>query len=181
VIGERRTERRHHSLIPDRSAILLTVNTSLGPVAFGANGLEGFIEAAVHQARLDVDVPPAAHLELRVNRLTSGNSAYDGELRRQIDARRFPTAYVDLHRAAAVDPASGTFRVAGEITLRGVTVAAEGVVAARFSDPARLVVTGEEALHIEAFGIPPPSLFMIKIDPEVRIGLHLEARAEPGL
>ena len=175
-----RAERRHHSLIAERSAVLLSVNTSVGPVAFGANGLEGFIEAVVDEGRIDPGAPAAAHLELQVNRLTSGNSAYDGELRRQIDARRFPTAYVDLHRAAALDGASPTLRVAGEITLRGITVPAEGVVVAELPEPGLVVVTGEETLNISDFGIPPPSLFMIKIDPEVKLRLHLEARAEAG-
>lgn len=175
-----RPDRRHHSLIPERSAVLLTVSTSLGPVAFGANGLEGFIEAVVGDHRIEPAAAPTAHLELQVNRLTSGNSAYDGELRRQIDARRFPTAYVDLHRAATADQSSPTFRVSGEITFRGATVPAEGVVVAEQPEPRLLVVTGEETLNVSAFGIPPPSLFMIKIDPEVKLRLHLEARAEPG-
>ena len=116
---ERRSERRHHTLVPERSAVLLNVRTSLGPVAFGADGLQGFIEAAVGEGGIDATIPAAAHLELLVNRLTSGNSAYDGELRRQIDARRYPTAYVDLHSATAVDRPSATFQVFGEVTLRG--------------------------------------------------------------
>jgi polyisoprenoid-binding protein YceI len=152
------------------------VATSLGPVTFGANGIEGFIEAAVDDAGIDVTIPPAAHLELLVNRLTSGNAAYDGELRRQIDARRFPTAYVDLHAAIRLDRPSSTFHVHGELTLRGVTVPVDGVVAAELSEPGLLVVSGEDSLNISDFGIPPPTLFMIKIDPEVKVRLYLEAR-----
>ena len=178
MTGAAQLERRHHSLIPERSAVLLNVSTSLGPVTFGANGLEGFITAAVHDDRIDADVTPAAHLELLVSRLTSGNSAYDGELHRQIDGRRFPTAYVDLHAVKAVDPPN--FHVRGEVTLRGVTVPAEGVVTVNLPEPGLMVVTGEESLNISDFGIPPPSLFMIKIDPEVKLRLHLEARAEPS-
>jgi hypothetical protein len=144
-------------------------------VSFGANGLEGFIESAVDGDRIDAGSPPAAHVELLVSRLTSGNSAYDGELHRQIDARRFPMAYVDLHAASPVDRHSATFTVRGEVTLRGITVATEGVVMAEVPEPGLLVVSGEDTLNISDFGIPPPSLFMIKIDPEVKIRLYLEA------
>ena len=158
--------------------MLLSVRTSLGPVTFGANGVEGFIAAAVDGDRIEAEVSPAAHLELLVNRLTSGNSAYDSELHRQIDARRFPTAFVDLHTVTAVD--SSTFHVRGEVTLRGVTVPVEGVVTADMPEPELMVVSGEESLNISDFGIPPPSLFMIKIDPEVKLRLYLEARAEPS-
>ena len=180
MTGERPLVRRHHSLIPERSAVVLSVRTSLGPVTFGANGLEGFVEVAVDGGRIDASDLPAAHLELRVDRLTSGNSAYDTELRRQISARRFPTAYVDLHQASRVDPPAPTFQVAGEVTLRGVTVPAEGVVVAELPEPGLMVVSGEDTLNISDFGIPPPSLFMIKIDPGVQLRLHLEARAEPA-
>jgi hypothetical protein len=41
-----------------------------------------------------------------------------------------------------------------------------------------MVVSGEETLNISDFGIPPPSLFMIKIDPEVKLRLYLEAQGE---
>jgi polyisoprenoid-binding protein YceI len=170
---------RYHSLIPERSAVLLDVRTSLGPVRFGADGLEGFIEAGVQDDRIDADAPAAAHVELLVSRLTSGNSAYDGELRRQIDARRFPTAYLDLHAVMALDRQSSTFQVRGEVTLRGVAVPAEGVVVAELPEPGLLVVSGEDAVNISDFGIPPPTLFMIKIDPEVKVRLYLEAREAP--
>lgn len=165
-------------MVPERSAVLLRVGTSLGPVSFGANGLDGFIEVAVDDERIDVATPPAAHLELDVIRLTSGNTIYDTELRRQIDARRFPRAYVDLHRVTAVDRDSSTFKVSGEITLRGVTVPADGVVVAAVPQRELLVISGEETVNISDFGIPPPSLFMIKIDPEVKLRLYLEARGQ---
>jgi polyisoprenoid-binding protein YceI len=172
------SDARHYPLIPERSAVLLNVRTSLGPLRFGADGLEGYIEAAVQDGRIDTD-STAAHVELLVSRLTSGNSAYDGELRRQIDARRFPTAYLDLHAVMALDRQSSTFQIRGEVTLRGVAVPAEGVVVAELPEPGLLVVSGEDTVNISEFGIPPPALFMIKIDPEVKVRLDLEAREAP--
>ncbi len=179
MIPERRSENRHYTLVPERTAVVLDVSTSLGPITFGANGIEGFIEAVVEDGAIDAATsPPAAHLELLVNRMTSGNSAWDSELHRQIGARRYPTAYLDLYAASPLDRPS-SFRVHGEVTLRGATVPAEGVVVAELPEPGLLVVSGEDSLNISDFGIPPPSLFMIKIDPEVKIRLYLEARAEP--
>jgi len=180
VTGEGRSGRLHYTLIAERSAVLLDVSTSLGPVAFGATGLEGFVDATVGDKGIDTGQSPGAHLELPVNRLTSGNAAYDGEFRRQLNTRRFPTAYVDLVGVVPMDGDSRTFRVSGELSLRGVTVPVEGVVMAELTDPGAMVVSGEETLDIRAFGIPPPSLFMIKIDPEIKLRLHLEARAETG-
>lgn len=164
-------------MVPDRSAIVLNVNTTLGPVVFGATGLEGFAEALVHEGELDLTVPPAAHLDVQVNLLTSGNSVYDRELLRHIDARRFPAAYLHLHHVRRLESPSPTYRVGGEITFWGVIERLQGVVTVVFPEPGVMVVSGEESLDIRLFGIPPPTVFMMKIDPEVKLSLQLEARA----
>jgi hypothetical protein len=169
-------ERQRYTVVPDRSAIVLEVTTSLGPIAFGATGLEGFVGAVVGWDGLDLTVPPTAHLELQVHQLTSGNSAYDGEFQRHIDARRFPAAYVDLHHVSRADGASSNFLIGGEMTFRGVTQPVEGLVHLDLAEPGTIAVRGEKVLDIRMFEIPPPTLFMIKIEPDVSISLQLEAR-----
>ncbi len=168
-------ERRHYTLVPDRSAILIEVTTSLGPVTFGAVGLEGFIGAVVESGAVAVDPGPTAHLELQTRALTSGNSAYDGELHRHLDVRRFPAAYVDLHHARPVEGDTSSYHVVGELTFRGVPQLVEGLVAVEFTASGALVVRGQKILDIQMFEIPPPTLFMIKIDPDVTVSLQLEA------
>jgi hypothetical protein len=44
-------------------------------------------------------------------------------------------AYVDLYEAVPVDWPSATFHVRGEVTLRGMTVPAAGVVVAEMPEP----------------------------------------------
>src|SRR5688572_13099285 len=99
----RSPKRQHYKVVPARSALLIEVATSVGPVTFGAVGLEGFVGAAVRGAGLDLAATPNAHLELQLRDLTSGNLAYDGELQRHIDVRRYPAAYVDLHHVHRVE------------------------------------------------------------------------------
>lgn len=169
-------ERQHYTVVPDRSAIRLDVTTSLGSVAFGAMGLEGFVGAVVRGNEIDLTVAPTAHLELQVRQLTSGNSAYDGEFQRHIDARRFPAAYVDLHHVSRAQGTPLSYLVGGEMTFRGVTQPVEGLVTLDLSEPGAMVVRGEKLIDIRMFEIPPPTLFMIKIDPDVALSLQLEAR-----
>ena len=45
---------------------------------------------------------PTAHLEIEVEQLRSGNSLYDAELLRRIDARRHPTVTLDLRACTPV-------------------------------------------------------------------------------
>ncbi len=171
-------ERQHYTVVPERSAILIEVTTSLGPLSFGATGLEGFVTAAVRDGALDLAVDPNAHLELQVRNLTSGNSAYDGELQRHIDARRYPAAYVDLHQVRGRD-GSSSYLVVGEIMVRGVTRLIEGRVVAGFPEPDLLEVRGTTSLDIRLFEVPPPTAFLLKIEPEVKVSLQLQARCSP--
>ena len=172
-------EPRHYTLVADRSAIVIEVRTSLGPVTFGATGLEGFVAAAVQDGVVVVDPIPAAHVELPIRDLTSGNSAYDGELHRHLDARRFPSAYVDLHHVRREEVGTSSYLVGGEVTFRGIAQFVEGVVTVEFTEAGALVVRGEKVIDIRLFEIPPPTLFMIKIEPDVTLSLQLEARLTP--
>jgi hypothetical protein len=170
--------RQHYTVMPEQSAILIEVTTSLGPLSFGATGLEGFVTAAVRDGAFDLAVEPNAHLELQVRNLTSGNSAYDGELQRHIAARRYPAAYVDLHQVRGPDGQSG-YLVAGEVMFRGVTQMVEGRVVAEFPAPDLMEVRGTTRLDIRSFEVPTPTAFLLKIEPEVKISLQLEARRRP--
>ena len=82
---------RRFRVIPDRSVVMINARSSVGPITFGAIGVTGFIEAAVAGRRVCPSPFPTAHLEIEVEQLRSGNSLYDAELLRRIDARRHPT------------------------------------------------------------------------------------------
>lgn len=176
---DRLPTRQHFRVVPDRSALLIEVATSVGPVKFGAVGLEGFIRVTMRGADLDLTAAPNAHLELQLRDLTSGNSAYDGELQRHIAARRYPAAHVDLHDASWVENSSSEYLVAGDVTFRGISQRVEGFVTVEFPEDGLMQVCGTKNLDIRLFGVPPPTLFMLKIDPDVTASLQLEARLTP--
>ncbi len=90
------TERKRYRLIPDRSAVLIEVRSTVGPLSFGAIGVTGTVEATVVDGVVWTDGPTSAALEVDLTGLRSGNSLYDAELLRRIEARRYPTATVEL-------------------------------------------------------------------------------------
>ena len=118
--------------------------------------------------------PPTASLEVPVGQFTSGNHFYDGELLRRIDARRYPAAKVEAPRAVAVGQ-TGRYHVSGELTFHGVTQPLEGMVEITFPTPGTILVQGRQVLDMRHFGINPPAVAMLKIYPDVRVELHLEA------
>jgi DNA-binding PadR family transcriptional regulator len=168
---------RRFLLTPDRSVALIEVRSTVGPISFGAVGITGHIEAVVTEGKVIAEPPPSAHIEIAVDGLRSGNSLYDAELLRRIDARRFPTAAIDLSECM-VSGDGGRYRVSGEITFHGVTRPAHGTVNVAERAGERLVVTGEQVFDIRDFDVPSPTVLMLRIYPDVRVHLHVEAELE---
>ncbi|MGH9046944.1 MAG: YceI family protein, partial [Acidimicrobiales bacterium] len=173
---QRVTPRRFH-LLPDRSVILVEARSTVGPLSFGTVGLSGTIDAVLKGGRVVADGQTAAHLEIDVTGLRSGNALYDAELLRRIDARRFPLATVDLAQCAPTGP-GGRYRLSGELTFHGVTRATEGTVSIDATSDSTLVITGDQVFDIRDFAIPSPTLLMLRIYPDVHVRLHAEAELE---
>jgi hypothetical protein len=159
---------------PDRAALVLVARSNAGPITFGATGIEGSIEAQVAGGEVAVSVPPAARIEVPVQRLTCGNGLYDAELLRRVEARLFPRAVLELRGASPVG-ATGRYHVEGVLTFHGVTQSLAGTVAVSLPEPGRMVVEGEQVLDMRHFEITPPAVAMLRIYPEVLVQLHLEA------
>lgn len=164
-------------LVPERCAVLIEVRSTVGPLSFGTVGITGTVQAAVVDGILRTDVTPTGCISIDVSGLNSGNKLYDAELLRRIDARRFPTATVEIRECAASGSAS-RYRLAGELTFHGVTRPAEGTVSIEAINDRRLVITGEQVFDIREFAIPSPTVLMLRIYPDVRVRLHAEAELD---
>jgi polyisoprenoid-binding protein YceI len=162
---------------PERAAVLLVARSNAGPITFGTTGIEGSIRAQVTDGGLAVDVPLAARLTIPLDRLTSGNQLYDAELSRRVEARRFPTAVLELRQASPIG-STGRYHIEGELTFHGMNRDMVGTVTVSFPGPDRMVVEGEQVLDMRGFDITPPTVAMLRIFPEVRIQLHVEAAVE---
>jgi hypothetical protein len=164
-------------LVPERCAVLIEVRSTVGPISFGTVDISGTIQAALADGVLRTDLRPTGKLTIDMTGLSSGNHFYDAELLRRIDARRFPTATVELRECAASGLGS-RYRLAGELTFHGVTRPAEGTVTVEAKSDRRLVITGEQVFDISDFSVPSPTVLMLRIYPDVRVRLHAEAELE---
>ncbi len=160
-------------LVPERSVLMVDLRSTAGPISFGAKGLTGFIETDVVGDAVLTDPQPAAHIDIAVNGLRSGNSVYDAELLRRIQVRRFPVVGLDLRECVA-SPGPGRYRLAGDLTFHGVTRPVDGNVRIEV-EPGRLIVSGEQAFDVRDFGLTCPSMLMLRFYPDVRVRLQVEA------
>ena len=157
--------------------MLIDVRSTVGPLSFGTLGVSGTVHAAVVGGALRTDEPPSGRITIDVSCLNSGNQLYDAELLRRIDARRFPTATVDLRECAPTGPGT-RYRLAGELTFHGVTRMAEGTVSIDALSDRHLVIAGEQVFDIRDFALSSPTVLMLRIFPDVRVSLHAEAELE---
>jgi PadR family transcriptional regulator, regulatory protein PadR len=163
-------------LVPDRSAVLIEVRSTVGPLSFGAIGVRGSVQAAIADGMVRVS-RPSARLEIDVTGLRSGNRLYDAELLRRIEADRYPTAAIELREWTQPGPGN-RFLLKGDLTFHRVTRPVQGTVTVEDGGLGRLVITGEQVFDIRDFAIPSPTVLMLRIYPDVRVRLHAEAQAE---
>jgi polyisoprenoid-binding protein YceI len=156
-----------------RSCVWVSGRSSLHPINTETRGITGWFEAATAaDGSIDLEQPVSGELELAVERLTSGNQLYDRELRRRIDARRYPAIAGRLTNVAA-DGSPPDYVVTGEISFHGKTrTFSHGMQIETREDGISL--TGEDVFDIREFGMKPPSMLMVRVYPEisVRVELH---------
>lgn len=77
--------------------------------------------------------------------------------------------------------AGNLYHLVGALTFDGVTCSSEGTVSVEAVSDQRLVVTGQQAFDIRDFAIPSPTVLTLRIYPDVRIRLDVEAELEEVL
>jgi PadR family transcriptional regulator PadR len=164
-------------LVPERSVALVEARSTVGPITFGVIGVTGAIEVALQDGEVSFLDAPTAHVEIQVDELRSGNRLYDAELLRRIDARRHPVVALDLRECAPAGSAN-RFRLVGEVTIHGVTRPISGTISVALHHGDRLVVQGDHVVDIRDFDIESPTVLMLRIYPDVRVQLQVEAERE---
>jgi polyisoprenoid-binding protein YceI len=163
---------------PDRSVVWIDARSSVHPIRSRTDGLTGWIEIGLTKTgRVSSTTSPAAHLELPVDRLRSGNPLEDRELRRRIDARRHPTIEGDLTSiTAAGEP--GRYRVSGAVTFRGVTQPHDGEMEIAALDDGALRWTGASTFDVRDHGMEPPRILVLRVEPLVEVRIEVIAQPE---
>jgi polyisoprenoid-binding protein YceI len=161
-------------LDPVRSCVWVSGRSSLHPFNTETRGISGWFGAATNaDGSLDLDQPVTGELELSVDRLTSGNQLYDRELRRRIEARRYPTISGRLTRIA-LEGAHPDYVVTGEVDFHGKTRTFEHGMQIESTDDG-LALTGQDVFDIREFGMKPPSMLMVRVYPEISVRVELQA------
>jgi polyisoprenoid-binding protein YceI len=165
-------------IIPDSSRVWIDMRTNLHGAHVETSGLEGILDVELAGGRIDPATPPAAGLELAVDRLRSDNPLFERELQRRVDARRHPLIVGELRSMRELDH-PGWYAVEGDLTFHGITRRVRGEMRLLVEGDDAIQLDGEQVFDIRDFGIDPPRLLMLKADPEVKVRVSLAARRDP--
>jgi polyisoprenoid-binding protein YceI len=167
-----------YRIVPERSTVWVDARSSLHPIRSETVGLTGVLEAEIlGGGRLNPHVRPSGHVELAVATLSSGNPLYDREMRRRVDARRYPTIRGDL-RDMKDTGRDGCYLVSGDVTFRGVTRSYEDEMTLVVLDERTIQLEGAHTFDIRDFGMEPPRILTLRVHPEVDVRVRVVAERE---
>jgi len=165
-------------IVPERSQVWFDARSNVHPIHSSTDGLEGYVEIEMGPGGdVDLAFKPVGRLSLPVGRLSSGNRMQDRELFRRIDATQHPRieGVLDKMQRFGTDQ---SYEVSGDVTFRGVSRRLEDVMTIVALDPDTIKLTGTSRFDIRDFGMEPPRVLILKVDPEVDVRVEIIAVRE---
>jgi polyisoprenoid-binding protein YceI len=163
---------------PERSRVWIDARSTLHPIHSSTNGLEGYLEVDfAPDGGVDTAGKPAGKLSLPVVKLSSGNRMEDREMLRRIDSRRYPTIDGVLGQVERLGDDS-RYQVSGQITFRGVARPHRDEMTIQAADERTVELEGGSRFDIREFGMEPPRMMMLKVEPEVDVRVSIVAVKE---
>lgn len=147
------------------------------PVQATSNSLSGSVDVELDdQGTPNLDAPYGARLRLPVESIKSGHGLQDREMYRRLDNRKYPDIGVELTGVESSDD-HGHYKARAKITVRGQTREVDGEVDV-IVDGDRLVVEGERSFDMRDFGMEPPRILMLKVEPDVMVRVRITAERQ---
>jgi hypothetical protein len=166
-------------LVDESCELTATARSTLHPVR-AVSPLSGWVEATVIDGKLLPGAPVTARLELPLATLRVDNPLLGREVDRRLEAKRHPLVIAEVDGVTAeVDAATGAgtghYRVEGQLTLHGARRPLGGTARLRVGPGGELAVAGRTHLDIREFGLRPPSMLGLSVQPEVDVELRILA------
>lgn len=169
--------RRTFVITRGESTLETEVRSSVHPIHARSEELTGRVEGAFgDDGAPDLDEPHEGHVEVPVRSVLSGNRLNDAEMLRRAEAKRYPTLAFDV--TGVTHDGGDRYRGTVTITAHGRTRSQE-VPFQLALDGDRLDLRAEHAFDMRDFGLQPPRILTLKVEPEVRVSVHVVARERP--
>jgi len=154
-----------------------TIDAATGSVTFVATSsihpirtrgsASGWFEGAFDDSGFLANSTMRGRLEVPLDGLSSGNPLVDNEMRRRVDTTNHPLIVCEVETTKDTDESAAT--ITGTITFLDVEVLVEGEL--KLLAGPRLNGVGE--FDVRWWGLEPPKLFMMRVDPIVTVQIDL--------
>ena len=165
-----------YSIVPDRSQVWIDARSNVHPIHSTTSGLEGYVELDLEPSgTIDPATAPAGRLSLAVDRLKSGNRMEDRELQKRIDATEVPQNRGPAgirSRPTGRTPATGSAVTSHFAACRAQH---EDLMDITAVDDRTIRLAGASSFDIRDFGMQPPKVLMLKVEPEVEVRVEIFA------
>src|ERR1700676_1257787 len=160
-----------------KSTVKVGLRINLHPSHIDAHALTGVIECELDdQGQPRLDQPYNAELSLPVDAIKSGNGIQDREMRRRFDVSRYPTITATVTHGEQLE-GEGRYRAAARLTMHGHTREITGDVQLGVNG-STMTIDGQQVINVKDFGIDPPRLIILKVEPDVDLQVHIVAERE---
>ena len=157
-----------------KSTVKVGLRINLHPSHIDAHALTGVIECELDdQGQPRLDQPYNAELSLPVDAIKSGNGIQDREMRRRFDVSRYPTITARVTHGEQLE-GTGRYRAVAQLTMHGQTREISGEITLHVDGPT-MTIDGQQVINVKDFGIDPPRLIILKVEPEVDLSVHIVA------
>ena len=162
-----------------QSTVHVGLRVNLHPSHINASALSGVIECELDtHGKPRLDRPYSAELALPVDAIKSGNGIQDREMRRRFDVSRYPVITTRVTKGEVLEGAD-RYRAVAQVTMHGHTREIEAEVQVRV-EGTTMAIDGKQVLNVKDFGIDPPRLVILRVEPEVDLNVHIVAEVNPS-
>lgn len=174
-LATRRRPLTRYTFDPEVSRASFDGRSSLHAIHHEVAGVEGHVDLEVlPDGSIDESTAPSGQLSIPVDRLRSGNSLQDSEMRRRLDSKAHPNIEGKVLEMTRVGR-SQAYRVRGKVTVNGVTCEHEDEVMLEVVDDRAIRLTGYSTFDVRDYGISPPRLLLLRIDPMLTVQVDIRA------
>ena len=164
---------QRYRISPEDSTVTIVGETSLHPITVNVTP-SGWLEAEIVDGAFVIGTEVRGEVEIAVIEFQSGNPLVDRETRRRLHARQYPTIRGEL--TDVVELAGPTATVKGVVTFLGKDVELEGKVSIIDGDPDTVGLGGSGQMDVQWWGLEPPTLLVLKMEPVVTVSIDLVFR-----
>ena len=169
-----------YQIVPGQSTVSIDARSSIHPINSRTTASRATSTLEVPGRRqINLTVPPAGELSFPVEQLRSGNPLEDRELRKRIDARRYPTIAAAHLKELKPTGRDGRYLVQrrSHVPRRDTRLRGRD----EHHVPSTTTRSGSRAsrrFDVRDFGMEPPRILMLKVEPEVDVRVEIVAEKE---